>query len=206
MSKYWVIDSPLMNGLGKIGDIMILNILFVISCIPVVTIGAALSSLYSVAMKLARNENPTVTRAYFKAFKENFKVGTICWLILLAVGALCWVDFRAIGNFGGSIKTISRVLMGAVLVVYVMVFTWLFPYIGRFSNTVLNSFKNAFAMGVIHFPFTLLLGGMAVGIMVIVFFTSRTFVIATILGAFFGFAAFAYVQSMILQKIFAKYE
>lgn len=206
MSKYWAIDSPLMNGLGKIGDIVVLNIVFVICCIPVVTIGTAITSLYAVTMKMARGDEPSVVKAFFEAFRRNFKMGTICWIIMAAVGILFCLDFHVIGTFDVAVKSIARILLGAGLVIYLMIFTWLFPYIARFENSLKAYFKNAFMLSVIHFPFTVLLAGMSVGILVIVFFTSRTFVIATIVGFFIGFSAFAYVQSVILQKVFARYE
>jgi len=67
MSRFWSIDSPLMNGLGTIADIFLLNIMYVICCIPVVTIGAATSALYTVTMQITRNEYPAVTKAFFFA-------------------------------------------------------------------------------------------------------------------------------------------
>lgn len=60
--NFFVIDSPVMRFLGRIGDIMILNLVFVATSLPVVTIGAALSALYAVAMKLARGEDPSVLK------------------------------------------------------------------------------------------------------------------------------------------------
>ena len=47
--KFWAIDSPVMRVLGRLGDIIILNMIFVAGCIPVLTIGMSLSALYTVA-------------------------------------------------------------------------------------------------------------------------------------------------------------
>ena len=57
--NFFVIDSPVMRFLGRIGDIIILNLVFVVTALPVVTIGAAFSALYAVAMNLARGEDPS---------------------------------------------------------------------------------------------------------------------------------------------------
>lgn len=54
--KFLAIDSPVMRVLGRLGDIIILNMIFVVGCIPVITIGTSLSALYAVAMKMARGE------------------------------------------------------------------------------------------------------------------------------------------------------
>lgn len=73
--KFWAIDSPVMRVLGRLGDIIILNMIFVAGCIPVLTIGTSLSALYTVAMKMARGEDPSVWKEFWKAYKRNFKPG-----------------------------------------------------------------------------------------------------------------------------------
>ena len=97
--NFFVIDSPVMKFLGRLGDIIILNLIFVVTSLPVITIGTALSALYAVAMKLARGEDPSILKEYMKAFKRNMKPATISWLIMSAAGALIFVDFRLAGVF-----------------------------------------------------------------------------------------------------------
>ena len=71
--KFWAIDSPVMRVLGRLGDIIILNMIFVVGCIPVITIGTSLSALYAVAMKMARGVDPSVWKEFWKAYKRNFR-------------------------------------------------------------------------------------------------------------------------------------
>lgn len=204
--RFFVIDSPVMRFLARIGDLIILNLIFVVSCVPVVTIGTALSALYSVAMRIVRGEDPAVIREYVKAYKMNFKDATVVWLILAAVGGLLFLDFRLIGMFKGSLYTVLRLLLGVVLGIWLLIFQYVFAYIGRFKNSVFQSLKNALFLSAAHIPSTVMLLGITVGLLVITLFTSRTFVIGTILWTFFGFALLAYVQSFLLCRIFAKYE
>ena len=65
------LDSPLMNFLSKIADIMILNLLIIICSIPVFTIGAAVSAAYYMAFKMVKNEETYIVRGFFKAFKAK---------------------------------------------------------------------------------------------------------------------------------------
>ena len=65
-----------------------LNLLWMVCSLPVFTAGAATAALYDVTLRLAREEEPPLTRQFFKAFRENFRQATILWLILLAVGIL----------------------------------------------------------------------------------------------------------------------
>lgn len=204
--NFFVIDSPVMRFLGRVGDILLLNIVFVVTSIPVITIGTALSALYTVAMKLVRGEDPAIIKEYLKAYKRNFKPATICWLFMAVIGVLLFVDFRLVAVFSGTAYTVMRLLLAMILGIWLLTFLYLFPYIARFENTILNSMKNALFLSVAHIPSTLMMLGVAIGLLIITLFTSKTFVIGTILWTFFGFAILSYVQSFLLCRIFTKYE
>lgn len=204
--NFFVIDSPVMRFLGRIGDIIILNLIFVVTVLPVVTVGMALSALYTVAMKLARGEDPSVLREYIRAFWRNRKPATICWLIMAAAGALIFLDFRLAGAFGGTLYTVVRLLLAMIFGVWMLTFLYLFPYIARFENTVFHSVKNALFLSAAHLPSTVMMLVISIGLAVITLFTSRTFVIGTIWWFFAGFAAVAYTQSFLFCRIFSKYE
>ena len=204
--NFFVIDSPVMRFLGRIGDIIILNLIFVVTALPVVTVGMALSALYTVAMKLARGEDPSVLREYIRAFWRNRKPATICWLIMAAAGALIFLDFRLAGAFGGTLYTVVRLLLAMIFGVWMLTFLYLFPYIARFGNTVFHSVKNALFLSAAHLPSTVMMLVISIGLAVITLFTSRTFVIGTIWWFFAGFAAAAYTQSFLFCRIFSKYE
>ena len=82
--KIFDLDSPLMNVLNKMADLMWLNILTLICCIPVITAGAALTSMHYVALKIVRNEESYITRSLFlNPFKTNFRQATLIWLLLM---------------------------------------------------------------------------------------------------------------------------
>ena len=204
--NFFVIDSPVMRFLGRIGDIIILNLIFVVTALPVVTVGTALSALYTVAMKLARGEDPSVLREYMRAFWRNRKPATICWLIMAAAGALIFLDFRLAGAFGGALYTVVRLLLAMIFGVWMLTFLYLFPYIARFENTVFHSVKNALFLSAAHLPSTVMMLVISIGLAVVTLFTSRTFVIGTIGWFFAGFAAVAYTQSFLFSRIFSKYE
>ena len=70
--KIFDLDSPLMQFLNKMADLLWLNILTFICCIPIVTIGASLTAMHYMALKMVRNEECYITRGFFKSFKENW--------------------------------------------------------------------------------------------------------------------------------------
>jgi len=93
MGKLFNLDSPVFSFLNKAADLIWLNILTFICCIPVVTIGASMTALNYVVLKMVRNEEGYITRSYFKSFKQNFKQATVIWLIVLAVIMVLAGDF-----------------------------------------------------------------------------------------------------------------
>ena len=187
--KFWAIDSPVMRVLGRLGDIIILNMIFVVGCIPVITIGTSLSALYAVAMKMARGEDPSVWKEFWKAYKRNFRPATICWK-----------------RGSESMYSIMRIVLAVILGMWMLMFQYLFPYIARFENGIFATLRNALLLAAAHIPSTIVIVGLSVGSLILTLFTSRSFVIASIIWVFFGFAVLAYVQAFLLCRIFEKYE
>ena len=85
-------DNPFWRFIGKFCDVMILNVLWVLCSIPVVTMGASTTAVYYVTLKLVRDEEGPTIRSFFRSFKENFRQATIIWLIMLAAGSLLGFD------------------------------------------------------------------------------------------------------------------
>lgn len=197
-------DGPLMHFLNKLSDVVILNILFIVCCIPVFTIGASCTALYSVTLKMAKNEESYVTKTFFKAFKDNFKISTACWLILALIGVLLLIDYRIAPQMFKGLAFVLQAVFAALGIVLSIVFLYIFPYIARFENTIKNSFKNAILIGILNLPFTLLMLVITIGVPVI-----SSFIGLQISGLFWillGFTLIAYVNSIFFRKVFYKYE
>ena len=155
--KLFNLDSPVMVFLSKVANLMILNVLTIICCIPIFTAGAAITALYYVTIKMARGDDPYIIKGYFKSFKENFKQATIIWLIMLVVIAIIAVDWRVtlVMMTGSSAKIMKTVLF---IVSFLLLLTglYIFPVLSRFDNTVKNTFRNAFLISFL-IPVALLL-------------------------------------------------
>ena len=77
------IDSPFYRTMGKIGDLLFANLLWLVCCLPIVTAGASTLGLFTVVNKMAAKEDYTVHTDFFKASKRDFKQSTALWLVLL---------------------------------------------------------------------------------------------------------------------------
>ena len=66
-------DSPVFEFLNTLASFIGLNVLFLITCLPVFTIGPALTALYTVTMQEARKEYGYIFSTYLKTFKSSFR-------------------------------------------------------------------------------------------------------------------------------------
>lgn len=155
--KFLNIDSPFMQTMGKIADLMWLNILTLLLSIPIITAGASLTALHYMALKIVRNEECYITKEYFRAFKQNFKQATLIWLLLMVIIGLLAGDYYVFRHseveFGNAMQMV--ILFLTVVVAFTTVFV--FPVQAKFENTVLRTIKNAFFISVVQFPKTILM-------------------------------------------------
>ncbi|GHU43351.1 hypothetical protein FACS1894111_08810 [Clostridia bacterium] len=194
-------DNMFFRGLGKLVDGVWLSLLFLFSCIPIITIGCALTSLYYAVHKSLRHDRGYVGQEYRLAFRSNFKQATPIWIGILLAAGLLFVDIKLLANTGGgtgydySGLTLAFKFMILALAVWSL---YLFPYMARFEDSRKDSMRNTAYMLILHCPSTLLL-----------FLNLAIF--ALIVAAFFPFPVFilvpafyTLVQNRILEKVFYK--
>lgn len=206
MSKLFRMDSPLMRFLTKIADLMVLNILFCVTSIPLITIGASWTALYSVTLKMVRDEEGSVSRSYFRSFRQNFRQATLLWLGVLVVLVLLVLDIRVLnGMTGGTAPGLLRVGVEILALLGIMVLQYLFPSLARFEASLADTLKNACMMALAHLPKTALMTAAAVGAVWITLINNTTIAVGLMVWPLIGFALMAFGNSGILRKIFDNY-
>lgn len=200
--KLFDLDSPLMQALGKMADLMWLNILTFICCIPIITIGPALTAMHYMALKMARNEECYITRGYFKSFKQNFRQATLIWLILLFVILVIIGDFYIMRSSGISFHIVLQVVITVVAVLVLFTGMFVFPVLAKFDNTIWRTFKNAFLMSIMQFPKTILMIILSV-LPVVLFFVSMRL---TPIVFLFGMSVPAWLSAKLYNKFFKRLE
>ena len=205
MRNLFNMDNPVFRALGRLADLMILNLLFIVCSLPIVTTGASLTALNYVTLKMAENEEGYIVKPFFKSFKENFRQSTCIWLILFAIGLLLGADFYIMSYASGSVANFFRIFLTATVIVYAMVLIYVFPIQARFYNKVRITLKNALIMAIADFPRTVVMIVITVGSVIITFLTSYTLVYGMLIWLLAGFAIIAYANGFFLKKVFAKY-
>lgn len=161
--RFFSYDSTFGQIFIKVSYGCCLNILWLICCLPIFTIGASTTALYYTSFKIAKDEGSFITTMFFRSFKQNFKQATVIWLIMLATGLIIGADavllYRLRATSTGTAAVVWTLLLATIfacMIVYVIVLTYIFPLLSIASNTTANMFKNAFLIGT-HYLFATLL-------------------------------------------------
>ena len=205
MQKFFDMDNGFFRALGRIADLMILNFIFILCCIPVVTIGPALTGLYYVTLKMAANEEGYIVKGFLKSFRQNFRQGLVIWLILLAAGCIFGIDFFILNQSEMAFSNVLFVIISATALVFLMVFLYIFPVLSRFENNIRVTFKNSLIIAIADFPRTFLMMAVTAAALILTFWNGYTLWYGLLVWILIGFSGLAFINSHFLNKIFAKY-
>ena len=193
----------------KLLYVFLINILFVITCIPIVTAGAAMTAMNSVFLKIINEREFSLFSDYFRAFKENFLKSTIVWVMALAVGFILYIDIFYWARFGledGTYAYVMLVVSSIAALFLVMMLHTVFPLISRFdmsireiiTNTVMITAKD-FLYGIEAVIFTVLI----VGISIYMILTGKLLFMIYMVLICFGLNGL--VQCYIYRRVLNKY-
>ncbi|MBP5529965.1 MAG: YesL family protein [Lachnospiraceae bacterium] len=145
-------DSPVMQFMGKVADMIILNLLTLVLSIPIVTFGAAYTAKYYVSMKIVRGDEGTLFKPYFKAFKENFRQSTLIWMIQLVILVLLGLDWIWLYGKGfGNVNEIYIVGLAIITGFVLFITATIFPFIARFEMSIKEAYKGAGLFSFLYF-------------------------------------------------------
>ncbi|MFV0342698.1 MAG: YesL family protein [Anaerocolumna sp.] len=197
MGNLFNLDNPFFTGLTKFVDLILVSILWLICCIPIITIVPATSALYYTVVKVIRRERGYISREFFHAFKTNFKSGTIAGLILTALVVILVLDRRFTNLIEGNLAVILFTIFNAMLLIVFLVTLYLCPVLSRFSMSVKSLYKTAFFMAMRHLPTTILLA------VVTLVFTFAVYIIPFLIIIVPGLTQL--VISFLMERVLKKY-
>lgn len=195
-------NSPIMDFMNTTAQFIALNIVFIICCLPIITIGPALAALYQVTLREVRGEHGYLIRKFFQHFKEMFTQAFLVFVIFFAIFSILLFNIAFWNGLSGIVANVILVVICILLLLAVSTFLYIFPLMARFRNRIWLTMKNAFIIALANLKKTLLLlliQVIAVGI-IYIFPPSRVFML------FIGFIFIAYSNSYILNKVFCQYE
>ena len=202
-------DNPVWRFIGKLGDLILLNLLWTVCSIPVITIGASTTAVYYVTLKMVRDENDSTVRSFFHSFKDNFKQATAIWAIFLAVGLILafdiWFFVTGQAPVPGIAGNLMTAISGGMAILYLSTYIYVFPIQARFYNPVKYTIRNAFIMSIRHLFQTV--GIVCMDILIVIGAIASLFYMPQIFALFilFGMPLMAFANSYLFVPIFKRY-
>ena len=193
-----------MQAMSRIGDLLILNFFFLLTCVPIVTIGAASTALYTVCFRFGTDREAGVIKSYFRAFRENFRQATVLWLIILLCGCTAGINIFLFYSMSGAVRYLF-ILFVVLLVLVLLIGAYVFPLLSQFSNDNPSTLKNALILSLGYLPRSVVIAGLNVFPFALMVLNFYTFLQAAFLWAALYFSAAAYLNTVLLQKVFAPY-
>ncbi len=200
--KFNMTDNVVTRALSRICDFIVLNILWVVCSIPLFTIGASTTAMYSVMLKIVRNEEGYIARGFLHAFKENFKQSTAEWLIIAVLGIILSVDWSVTRSLDGTIKLVFQVIFGFFSFWLISVFLYVFPLTARYENTIKATLKNALLLSIAKLPYTVLMLVISVAPVVVSLLTVQTMLLAIPIWLGIGVSLVTWLNAYVLMRVF----
>lgn len=199
-------ENPFWRAMDLVARLVVLSLVTAVLCLPVVTAGAAVTALYTVALKLVNREEGSVLKDFFHGFRINFRQATLGWLIVLGIGLLLAFDLYVVTGVAVGIAKVLNYLFLVLMGFLILEAGFLFPLLSRFDNTLKETLKNALILGVSNFlPWGLLMMVLNVLPVVIVWYRFSWLLRVLTVMIFGGIAAIALINSLILRRIFDRY-
>lgn len=153
MSNIFNPDSKFTHYTNKFSDLVTLNLWFILTSIPVFTIGASATAMHYVLLRIYRDElEYSVTRNYFQAFKQNFRQATVIWIISIAFAALLFADLFFMTN-----PLLLKIILTITALLLLLSLSWVFVLQSRYANPIYATIRNAVVFSIMHPVDTLLM-------------------------------------------------
>ena len=200
-------ENPFIQFLVRVGDLMILNLLFLVCALPVVTLGASLTALHRVTQNMLFEQEEPLIKSFFRAFRQNFKQSTLVWLaeLVIIVSLACDV-LLVMAYFDGSLARTMYILVAVLAILVAGVFSYLMPLIARYENGMRQQVNNAVVLAIIKLPKTVLLMLLNLLPVILLLISVPVFVQTLIFWVVIGFAFVSFIESSILKPVFQELE
>lgn len=197
-------NSKFMRAMSRIGDLLLLNFFFLLTCIPIITIGASITALYTVCFRFGTDREEGVIRSYFRAFRDNFRQGCVLWLIVLLCGATSAINTYVFYAMVSPIRY-AFILFALLFVLVLLISGYIFPLLSQFSNGNHSTIRNALILSLGYLPRSVLIAVLNVFPFVLMLLDFYTFLQAGFIWVALYFSTAAYANTFLLKKVFAPY-
>lgn len=190
---------------GFLGQLIALNLLWIVCSLPVITAGASTTALFYCTLKLHKDGDIRVLYDFFKSFKQNFKQSTLIWILMAAAGIFIYMEKEALATMPGSMSQIFNYVIFAVYIPLVAVALYVFPTVAAFENKTMTLITNAFYFAVKHIGYALAVAVITILPMTMTLVDAKLFPVYLLIWLMLGFSLTAYADSWFMWKLFKPY-
>ena len=176
---------------GFLGQLIALNLLWIVCSLPIITAGASTTALFYCTLKLHKDGDIRVLHDFFKSFKQNFRQSTLIWILMAAAGIFIYMEKEALATMPGSMSQIFNYVIFAVYIPLVAV--------------ALTLITNAFYFAVKHIGYALAVAVITILPMTMTLVDAKLFPVYLLIWLMFGFSLTAYADSWFMWKLFKPY-
>ncbi len=197
-------DSKFMIFCGRLVELPKINLLWLLCCLPLVTIGAATTAMLT-CLYAYRAQEPCGNRVFFGAFRKCFGKATLLWLVMAFMAAMLALDYAivAYAQFPGYMGVIGVICFVAFALV--LVAGMIFPLLSQFPGTIKEMVINAVLLCIANLPKMLLVTAMNLLPVLLFLLLPQVFILLGFLWLICGFALMAWYDITVIEKIFAPF-
>lgn len=199
-------NSKVYQVLAKLIDLLLLNILFIVTSLPLITLGPSLLALNTVALKMVTGEEPSTASSYFKAFKGNLKRGIQLSFLLLFLFMLLLTSLFCLTSLKNGTLLVGVFSLTILTTIIGLLLLFIFPYNARYEDSFFHAIKVSLQIASLNVKQTLLIAGVLLSLVVLVTFNAGSFALGILLLLTVGFSTIALFINKQLAPIFKQYE
>ena len=199
-------DNFLMRFSEKVLDIVTVNLLFVVSCLPIVTIGIAKISLYQTIFEIKNSRRVPVFKTYIRAFKQNLKLGLQLGLLESGIVLISVLDLYLFWGQEGLAFQLLKVICLGILIFLTLVMLASYPIAARYELAWKEVLQKGLLLVSFNFPWFFLMLAILFLIAMVLYLSAFTLLLGGSAFLLFGFGFLAFLQAGLMEKLFAKYQ
>lgn len=192
MNDFFKFDGKFFKYGTILADLVILTLLWTITSLPIITMGAATTGLYYVTTRQLSDREGYITRDFFRSFKSNFVQATIVNIVFLLIGVTLFININFM-NASSIFFPLQLIILYEVSIIAI----YIFPLLSRFQMKTIQLFKTAFFLANRHLFTTITCFALLVAMVAICMRYPILIIVCT--------GVYAFVSSLVFMHIFKKY-
>lgn len=199
--KFFRYDSDFWSAMERVFDWMLLNLLWLVTCLPILTIGASTAALTDVSYRMAHGEDPAVFKSYFKAWARHWKTATILWGLLVMAAGWLLLSLRICFVAGSVLFLPVAVVEGSLLLVVVLAIPYALHLLVRSGLEIRETARQAVVAALKHLPWSVVLAVLGWAPWVITLLLPQALPYLLLFWLFLGAGCLSFLQQKVFEQL-----